>query len=218
VVDIVNTQKYLAMTVLQPSNRTSPQQAGMPNFIHSPKRQQGVVLIVALILLVIISLLAVTNMRSAGSAESVAGNVRTTELATQAAEIALRHCEKAATKYTKVTLGSSTNPELANYDVQGLDNGRMIWASTAGQWQSTTIWDSTSTLPYVLTTTTLGTGTYKRPPECMVESLTGATAVSANAAFIITARGFGPEVAAADASRTRPQGTEVWLQSTIEIE
>ncbi len=208
------------MTALHPSTQCPVQHARAAKSGHSQQGQRGVVLIVALILLVVISLLAVTSMRGASSAESIAGNVRTTELATQAAEIALRHCEKAAIRHTKVTLGGSTDPDLLNYDVQGLDNTKMIWANTAVQWRGTATWDSTATSTYVLTTTTLGTlgaGTYKRPPECMVESLTGTTPVSTSAAFVITARGFGPEVAAADSSRTRPQGTEVWLQSTIEI-
>ena len=34
----------------------------------------------------------------------------------------------------------------------------------------------------------------------------------------ITSRGFGPEVPAADNSRTRPIGSEVWLQSTLELQ
>jgi type IV pilus assembly protein PilX len=184
---------------------------------HSSHRQSGVVLIIALILLVVISLLAVTSMRSAGSSESVANNVRTTELATQAAEIALRHCESAAIKVVKILSGDTTSAE-ATYNDQSLGNAQILWAATSVQWQNTATWDSTSTLPYVLPTTLVGgTSTYKRPPECMVESLTGVTPVSIGAAFIITARGFGPEVAAADSSRTRPQGTEIWLQSTIEI-
>ena len=203
------------MTVLHSSTCRTTKLVRPPRD-RSIRRQQGVVLIIALILLVIISLLAVTSMRGAGSAESMAGNVRTTELATQAAEIALRHCEKAAIRHTKVTLGGGTDPDLLNYDVQGLDGTKILWANTATQWQAIATWDSTSTSTYVLTTATLGSGTYKRPPECMVESLTGAIGTSTNAAFIITARGFGPEVAA-DASRARPQGSEVWLQSTIEI-
>ena len=40
-----------------------------------------------MIMLIIVSLLAVTSMRNASSSESVSGNVRTTELATQAADI-----------------------------------------------------------------------------------------------------------------------------------
>jgi type IV pilus assembly protein PilX len=183
-----------------------------------PKKQHGVVLIIALILLVVISLLAVTSMRNASSTESVAGNVRTTELATQAADIALRHCESSAIKVVKILGGDTTSTE-ATYADQGLDTTKILWATTSVQWQSTATWDSTSTATFVLPASLVGgTATYKRPPECMVESLTGTTPVSSSASFVITARGFGPEVAAADAGRSRPQGTEVWLQSTIEIQ
>ena len=186
---------------------------------HGRERQaqRGVVLIIALILLVVISLLAVTSLRNAGSTESVAGNVRTTELATQAAEIALRHCESSAIKITKLIADPLDTSAEATYTTT-LAEINILRASTSVQWQSTATWDSTSTATYVLPPSLVGdTATYKRPPECMVESLTGVTAVGTNAAFVITARGFGPEVAAADASRTRPQGTEVWLQSTIEL-
>lgn len=185
---------------------------------HAMHRQRGVVMIVALILLVVISLLAVTSMRSATSAEAVAGNVRTTELATQAAEIALRHCESSATKITLLIANPSDTSSEAAYTTD-MTNANILRATTSVQWQSTATWDSTSTATYVLPSALVGgTATYKRPPECMIESLTGTTTVGTNAAFVITARGFGPEVAAADNSRSRPIGTEVWLQSTIEIQ
>jgi type IV pilus assembly protein PilX len=63
---------------------------------------------------------------------------------------------------------------------------------------------------------------FKRPPECMIERMSviqaGATAVSSTSSYVITARGFGPEVAAADGARSRPSGSEVWLQSHIELQ
>jgi hypothetical protein len=78
-------------------------------------------------------------------------------------------------------------------------------------------------MTFVLPLSMVGTATFKRPPECMVESLTGARPTGAGtgrftASFIVTARGFGPDVAAADANRSRPVGTEIWLQSTIEYD
>lgn len=173
--------------------------------------QRGVVLLISLIMLVIISMLAVTSMRNAGSTESILGNVRATELATQAAEIALRHCEVMA-RSGPIPLG------------------------VPDQWKNLATWDSASPTVTVLTLAEVGTvNTYKRPPECMVEPVavlrislpeedldtgefTTADPVLTSASnFIITARGFGPEVAAVDGARNRPQGTEVWLQSQIEL-
>lgn len=175
--------------------------------------QSGIVLIIALILLVVISLLAVTSMRNASSSESLSGNVRTTELATQAAEIALRHCESSALKIVKVNGGDITSAEAlyATTFVSG-----SISAANSVQWQSTVTWDS-GTGAFVLPSSLVGgTATYKRAPECMIEMLSGGTptTVISPAAFVITARGFGPEVAAGTG---RPVGTEIWLQSTIEI-
>lgn len=181
----------------------------------NPQSERGVVLIIALILLIVISLLAVTSMRNASSSEAVAGNVRTTELANQAAELALRHCEASAIKVVRVLGGDTTSAE-ATYPTT-FAQSNIVWAATAVDWQSVTAtWDvGTNTKTFVLPTTLVATSTFKRPPECMVESLTGVTPVSTNAAFVITARGFGPEVSA---GAGRPQGTEVWLQSTIEIQ
>lgn len=189
-----------------------------PRAEHTP-RQRGVVLIIALILLVVISLLAVTSIRNVGSSENVSANVRTVELATQAAEIALRHCEASAIKLVRNLGGDTTSPE-AIYDPQGLGQTQMLWNTTTIAWQSATNWDTSTSAAFALPSSLVGgTATFKRPPECMVESLTGVTPpAGAPASFLITARGFGPEVPAADANRTRPVGTVVWLQSTIDIQ
>jgi type IV pilus assembly protein PilX len=186
--------------------------------LPAPQKQNGVVLIIALILLVVISLLAITSMRGAGSAERVAGNVRTTELATQAAETALRHCESSAIQLARNTANTDATFYTTTFTIGS------IAPVNSTLWQSTATWDSSSanTATFVLPASTFvvgGTSTYKRPPECMVELLsggmpTGAASVTPSA-FVVTARGFGPEVAAGVG---RPQGSEIWLQSTIEID
>lgn len=210
----------MKMPVYSPTQTSHACTRQPPQGLASLPNQSGVVLIIALILLVVISLLAVTSLRNAGSAESVAGNVRTTELATQSAEIALRHCESSATRITRVNGGDTSSAE-ATYATT-MAGGNILRATTSVQWQSTTIWDSSSTSVFVLPTDLVGnTTTYKRPPECMVESLSGVTTapVGGTDSFVITARGFGPEVPALTSStRVRPAGTEVWLQSTIEIQ
>jgi type IV pilus assembly protein PilX len=183
------------------------------------RAERGVVLILVLILLGLLSLLAATSLRNATSTESIAGNVRTTELASQSAEIALRYCESKASDHANGTL------ELNN----------------EGDWADMTQWDGAISRPFVLTldlvnTTGLG-ATYKRAPECRVDSMKlmnlkqpimasdnsgtilgfEGMVINKTALYLITARGFGPEVAQANATRTRPTGTEVWLQSQIEI-
>ena len=188
------------------------------------KRQRGVVLVIALILLVVISLLAITSMRNAGSSESVAGNVRTTELAIQAAEIALRHCESSVLRIQKNAKGDTTSSE-ATYPTT-FTAANILTAASPPHWQDTAgNWDVAPSSAYVVPISFLNqTGmeivTYLREPECMVEPLpmlTNGTVVSTSS-FVITARGFGPEVPATDVSRSRPVGTEVWLQSNIQIQ
>lgn len=181
---------------------------------HLRCHQKGVVLIISLIVLVVISLLAVTSLRNAGSSESVAGNARTTELATQAADIALRYCESSVLNVMGGPAAYATTFVAAN----------ILEGSEPPKWQDMsrqTGWDSVSTAPFVLPLSSVNQAgmtfdIYKRPPECMVEKIPAVT-TGTSTFYVITARGFGPEVAPADASRSRPVGSEVWLQSRIEI-
>lgn len=191
--------------------------------IPAPKplrTSSGIVLVIALIMLALISLLAALSLRNAISTEAVSAAVRTTELATQAAEIALRHCESLVVLPTAATHeGAATAPP----DSPSI---RRFPVGSAPLWQDTDAWDSHSAAVVVLPLSAVnqaGThGTYSRPPECMVEELnirpaegsTSSTTVTVTA-FVVSARGFGPEVPA-QPSRGHPAGTEVWLQSQIE--
>jgi type IV pilus assembly protein PilX len=185
------------------------------------RAQGGVVLLVALVFLVVVSLLAATSLRNAASSESVLGNVRTTDMATQAADIALRHCEASVLDLLAVAAGSTSA-----YD-SSFKATDILPLSDPPQWQGIGNWDGASALSYVLplnlvNQTGIRFAAYKRPPECMVEPvpvlLAGASAVNTRSSFVVTARGFGPEVAAADAGRSHPVGSEVWLQSHIQIQ
>lgn len=61
--------------------------------IASKQKQQGAVLIVSLILLVLMTIVAVTGMRRTSIEEHMAGNLRDQTVAFQAAEAALRDAE-----------------------------------------------------------------------------------------------------------------------------
>lgn len=178
---------------------------------HPSDGQSGIVLIVALIMLVIISILATYSVRNATSTEAVAGNVRTTQLASQAAEIALRYCEEG------VEQSFAPTPTIVITPLAYQDPPR--W-KTMSNWDGST--SVTAAAVIVVPTTALGgTATYKRPPECMVEAmrvLNSSNVLTTTSTFLITARGFGPEVPAADTNRSRPTGSEVWMQSTLELE
>ncbi len=72
---------------------TTPYQHNViPNVKHQP-RQNGAVLVVALIFLLILTILGVSSMRSTVLEEKMAGNMRDQSLAFQAAEAALRDGE-----------------------------------------------------------------------------------------------------------------------------
>ena len=141
------------------------------------KSQHGVVLIIALIVLVVISLLAVTSIRNASSTISVSGNVRTTELATQAAEIALQHCERSVLQILTDNAGNTDDY------VTTFTDDDILSEATPPNWQKPTMWDDTSSnkvypLPLIMVNQTGMVTTYKRAPECMVERMTLATTVA----------------------------------------
>jgi len=193
---------------------------------HRAHPQRGVVLIMALIMLVIITLLATFSLRNSTSTEMVSGNVRTTELATQVAESALKYCEDQAFADFQFTTGATTATAAitpAPYQALARWNCKNNSATCTGTGDYY-YWDGSSSLTspvwHAITDSSVVTAstTFKRPPECMIERVfnPASTDTSINTAtFIITVRGFGPEVPAADATRSRPLGTEVWLQSTV---
>jgi type IV pilus assembly protein PilX len=165
--------------------------------------QQGVVLIVALIMLMILSILASISIRGASSTEQVANQSRQQALARQTAETALRFCEQQVQLYAS-NPATGFAPEAAP-----------VGAGTPYSWATMANWDTltpTTNLKTVAVTSAGDVGTtvyFTRQPECMAQYLTPAD----TKVFVTTARGFGPEVGAKDGSA--PKGTEVWLQSVI---
>ncbi|PKO39024.1 MAG: pilus assembly protein [Betaproteobacteria bacterium HGW-Betaproteobacteria-6] len=67
-----------------------------PNFNHSHHRQAGIVLVVALIMLVIMTLLGLSGIRTVVLEEKMTASARDRSLAFQAAETALRAAEEDA--------------------------------------------------------------------------------------------------------------------------
>ena len=170
--------------------------------------EQGTVLIIALMVLMVLSLITATSIRATSSTELSSNNTRTQALAMQAAEAALRACESGVLN----TMNLSTTTVNITPTAAPVGTATYTYESLAN-------WDGSGTganvviLNLSLINNTSGglTALYKRPPECMAQYMqTGSTQRT-----IITARGFGPEVPDVTSARLAPAGSEVWLQSTL---
>lgn len=176
-------------------------------------------------MLVVISMLTAVSVRNATSSEGINANVRQTQLASQSAETALRYCEQAVINLVTPGTGTfsiSSPPTLAAVTLDAthiheLAAGTPI-AMVASNWDSTASGNKILLLPLTSVNRAGITSTFSRPPECMIERLSPSTSnLTYSKNFTITARGFGPEVPAANANRNRPVGSEVWMQSSLEL-
>ena len=179
----------------------------------NPKRgQRGVVLVVTLILLVVISLLSAMTLRTAINTEAISSGPRVMVMGHQAAELALKYCEEATVQLIQSAVTLPSVPTIQDYPAL---------ASAIPKWQDLDNWDPGRVGVFVVPASALNQAgpyvSYNRLPECVVESLPMANAdnsTNTSTSFVVTARGFGPEVASGTA---RPTGAEVWLQSTIAL-
>ena len=186
--------------------------------------QNGIVLVLALIMLVVISLLTALAVRNATSSEAVNSNVRQTQLASQAAETALRYCEDAVINLVAAgtaTFNFTSPPSSASFTLDATYISDMVAGTptsmVAANWDTTTAAYKILVIPTASVNRAGITSTFNRPPECMVDRLSPSASATYSKNFTITARGFGPEVAAANGTRDRPVGSEVWMQSSLEL-
>ncbi|MDT8385073.1 MAG: PilX N-terminal domain-containing pilus assembly protein [Gammaproteobacteria bacterium] len=172
---------------------------------HIANHQQGSALLVSLIILVVMTLLGLSGMRTSVMEEKMAGNMRDSELAFQAAEAALRAAE---------SLIQTNVISTAAFDANGADGfynnaDSRIWESID--------WTDSSSLEYSAFDT--GAAGITTPPRYVIQHLasvgsaadklnlgnagqgTGAGTVET---FTITARGTGGSDSAV-----------VYLQSTF---
>ncbi len=179
--------------------------------------QEGVVLIVALLLLMVLTILASISIRGASSSEQIANQDRLKVTGQQAAEAALRFCEGLVQAYTFDPLKNTVALGGLIPDVAPGGGAPFNWEINAGQ----NFWDNAPgpIAPQIVPFAAAGDGVggnlqyFQRPPECMSQY----TAAGNNKVVVTTARGFGPEVPALVAAKngSAPVGTEVWLQSVI---
>ncbi|MES2412332.1 MAG: hypothetical protein V4614_00925 [Pseudomonadota bacterium] len=168
------------------------------------RRQGGIVLIMALILLVVISTTAVLAVKGAMSGEQVSNNIRVNMVATQSAETALRYCENL------VIAGGAPVLLLPLSNATGIPS---VW-STRSNWTATNI----ITVPTDVVDSSDSAGrTTAVVPLCMVEEmrLPVLTTSGYAANYLITSRGFSQDYRTASTNGAVLAGSEVWMQSVL---
>ena len=161
---------------------------------QSIRRQRGVVLVTSLLLLIVVTILAISMFRSFGLDEKIAGNVREKQRALNAAETAEQYAEY------WLASGGGTSAIACT----------ALVASTVGQVCTLPLASFTTTLPWTVgvtyaptvptamnITTTPGQGTFYYTPMFYITYL-GATGTGNGKIYQIDAAGYGgsPDTAA----------------------
>lgn len=177
--------------------------------------QQGVVLVVALIMMAVIAVSSAIALRGAMSQDIVAVNQRSRSMASQAAEAALRYCEASIT---------ATNMSAAQALIK---RAPPVAAEELPFWARPDSWTGGTGFIYVVQIPKAfqfdgSNAVYNRQPECMIQELSLSAMPSQDRrsprpeAFAVTSRGFSPDYAESG-NNTPVAGAVVWLQSTVQI-
>jgi type IV pilus assembly protein PilX len=162
--------------------------------------QQGVALIVALVMLVVIGLTSMAVMRGSLSADLVANNARVQTLASQQAQIALRYCERQL-----IEPDASRTITIRDQLPVGY-----VWESFSNWFGAGKIADE---VPAGLVASGDSSFVPATTPQCLAERN---ALPDGKGVFIVTARGFSPDFSADTDGRTL-RGSVVWLQSTVRL-
>ncbi|MGR9107600.1 MAG: pilus assembly PilX family protein [Gammaproteobacteria bacterium] len=157
----------------------------MKTCIPSYSKQQGAVLAVSLIMLLVLTLVGMTGMQTTSMEEKMSGNGRDYNLALQGAEVALRQAEAAIEKLVTTT----------DFDNATAGDGMLAQTEPDPDYFSSDIWYSTngSTIGSVLETGVLSQ-LYSSQPRYIVKYV-GEKAPDTNARLNIG--GYGDKLAGA---------------------
>ena len=166
--------------------------------------QDGVVLPIALIMLVILTIAGLLAARNASVTEQVSNNLRTANVAQQAAESGLRYCE--AVTIDKVdNAGKLYTADVAKIETT-LELASATDVSTNAKWKTLTNWSNAANYIAVPITFYQAGGTdvkatskLNTAPACMIQVLSP----KASNIYLITAKG------------TSNSGSTVYLQSLL---
>lgn len=181
--------------------------------VCSKSTEDGVVLPVALILLVIISFAGILAVRNATVTEQMSNNLRTNVQAQQAAEAALRYCELVAiaSKDSSAKQYDADEAKILSAAIDSANSATAAWR-TVGNWTSTANNVITPPAAYY-TDSSAERDKIKTAPRCLIQPLVNTTHKLDG--FLITARGFANNAKWDTSTGKLESGSEAWLQSVL---
>lgn len=189
--------------------------------VGSRRRQGGVALIIALILVLIMSLLGTFAIRNATQSERSVNGVRTAEIAREAAETALRFCEQVA-----IADGDGKDFTFGGTGYRAMILPDVLTSQTdsTAAWRVPTKWADTVAISvpaaYYQKFDAAGTAVdanvphLKTAPRCLIEKIQTTTTPTLSG-YLITARGFADNATFDTSTGKTAQGAEAWLQSVL---
>lgn len=164
------------------------------------RRQRGITLIVALVMLVVIGFMSAAVMRGALTGETVANNLRVQNFAMQQAQLGLRYCE------------SMINvPQAVRDDAKVIIYGKPA-DEASYQWKKFATWHAAPLVADAVPDTWQSSDAKFQPakaPQCLIE-----TDLNMAGVYVVTARGFSPDFSE-DSDGHTISGSVVWLQSIV---
>lgn len=183
-------------------------------------RERGVVLVITLILIVTLSLLGTVAIRNATQTERSINGVRTSQVAQEAAETALRFCEQ-------IALFSEEGKPYEEYGTTGLA-GKVITTTitseqdTNAAWRTAANWVSTNVIvvpdhyykKYKSSALDTDATALTVAPRCMIQKVQSLNTPPLTG-YLITARGFANNAKLEDDTGKVTFGAEAWMQSVL---
>lgn len=170
-------------------------------------RERGVVLPMALIMLVIISLAGLLAARNSATHEQFSNNMRTTQVARQSAEAALRYCEQVVIDIIsdEGAVYGALQPKIVvdELDPEDIEDG--AW-NTKANWASGAANLITYTPEFDATVQEEAQVKEDNYPTCIIQTMT-------EDRFLVTSRGLSNDAVIEDDELVR--GSEIWLQSVL---
>ncbi len=186
--------------------------------------QNGVSLLIVLVMVLVIGMTSVAAIRSATNSEKVATAVRSEKVAQQYAEAALRYCEG------QLQLADSDANRVASLKEAMITQTTAAVTAAQRAWEQSAAWTGTAGAGAASSRTIVPEAFLKSTdssyypnadyrPQCLVEAQTypANPGPGSRTGLLVTARAFSPNYKA-NSNNTTETGSVVWVQSLIFLE